>query len=152
MVAKQDQAGLPAQAGILLASDPDFNEIVKNAASQVDYLVVSFHFGVEYQTKHNARQEYLAHEAVDDGAKIIIGSHPHVVEDTEVYKNSYIAYSLGNFIFDQSWSQPTMQGMLLQIKLFKDGSMTAEKDATELNSAFQLDKIIRGKEEKVKFQ
>jgi poly-gamma-glutamate synthesis protein (capsule biosynthesis protein) len=139
-------------AGILSAKNPRFDEIIKNAAKQVDYLVVTFHFGDEYQAKHNARQEYLAHEAVDDGAKIIIGSHPHVVEDTEVYKNSYIAYSLGNFIFDQSWSQPTMQGMLLQIKLFKDGSMTAEKDATELNSAFQLDKIIRGKEEKVKFQ
>jgi len=139
------------RAGILLASDPDFDTIIQNAAKQVDYLVVSFHFGEEYQTTHNLRQEELAHEAVDDGAKIVIGGHPHVVEDTEVYKNSFIAYSLGNFIFDQSWSQPTMQGMLLQIKLFKDGSMTAEKDSTQLNSAFQLDKIIKGKEEKVKF-
>jgi poly-gamma-glutamate capsule biosynthesis protein CapA/YwtB (metallophosphatase superfamily) len=58
------------KAGILLASDPNFDEIVKNAAAQVDYLIVSFHFGIEYQTKHNARQEYLAHEAVDDGASL----------------------------------------------------------------------------------
>jgi len=50
-----------ANAGILLASDPHFDEIIKNAAGQVDDLVVSFHFGEEYQTKHNARQEYLAH-------------------------------------------------------------------------------------------
>ncbi|MEK7539294.1 MAG: CapA family protein [Patescibacteria group bacterium] len=139
------------KAGILLASDPNFDEIIKNASKQVDYLVVTFHFGEEYQTKHNARQEYLAHRAVDDGAKIIIGSHPHVIEDTEVYKNSYIAYSLGNFIFDQSWSKPTMQGMLLQIKLNRDGSMTTKKNIIQLNSAFQPDKIIKGKEEKVKF-
>ena len=139
-------------AGILLASDPNFDEIIQNASKQVDYLIVSFHFGTEYQTKHNDRQEYLAHRAVDDGAKIIIGGHPHVVEDTEVYKNSFIAYSLGNFIFDQSWSSPTMQGMILQMKLYKDGSITVKKDTTQLNSAFQLDKVTVGKEEKVKFQ
>ncbi len=146
MEAKDDKVG------ILLANDPDFDEIIKNATKQVDYLIVSFHFGEEYQTKHNTRQEYLAHKAIDDGAKIVIGAHPHVPQDTEIYKNSYIAYSLGNFIFDQSWSKETMQGMLLEMKLFKDGSMTAKKDTTQLNSAFQLDKINKGKEEKVKFK
>jgi len=140
------------KAGILLANNPNFDEIIKNASKQVDYLVVTFHFGEEYQAKHNTRQEYLAHRAVDDGAKIIIGSHSHVIEDTEVYKNSFIAYSLGNFIFDQSWSKPTMQGMLLEVKLNRDGSMTVKKDTTQLNSVFQLDKIIKGKEEKVEFQ
>ena len=139
------------KAGLLLANDPNFDEIVKKASEQVDYLIVSFHFGDEYQTKHNARQEYLAHKAVDNGAKIIIGHHPHVVEDTEVYKNSFIAYSLGNFIFDQSWSKPTMQGMLLEIKLSRDGSMIVKKDTTQLNSVFQLEKVNEGKEEKVKF-
>ena len=155
---------LPAsaeKAGILLANNPNFDEIIKNAAKQVDYLVVTFHFGVEYQAKHNGRQEELAHRAIDDGAKIIIGTHPHVIEDTEVYspkdctQNSctgYIAYSLGNFIFDQSWSKPTMQGMLLELKLFKDGSMTVVKNTTEQNSVFQISNITEGKEENVKFQ
>ncbi|MCX6752253.1 MAG: CapA family protein [Candidatus Nomurabacteria bacterium] len=147
------------QNGILLASDPRFDEIIKNATKQVDYLVVAFHFGDEYKPKHNARQEYLAHRAVDDGAKIIIGTHPHVVEDTEVYSRkdctqsscaSFIAYSLGNFIFDQSWSAPTMKGMLLEVRLNKDGSMTVKKDTVQLNSVFQPEKIIQGKEEKVK--
>jgi poly-gamma-glutamate synthesis protein (capsule biosynthesis protein) len=148
-------AGMEAgvdRPGILLASDPNFDEIIKKTSEQVDYLVVSFHFGAEYQPKHNARQEYLAHLAIDSGAKIIIGSHPHVVEDTEVYKNGYIAYSLGNFIFDQSWSAPTMQGMLLELKLFKDGSITAKKNSTQLNSVFQIEKITQGDEERVKFQ
>ncbi|MGH7249452.1 MAG: CapA family protein, partial [Minisyncoccia bacterium] len=77
------------EPGILLANDPDFDAIIQNAAKQVDDLVVSFHFGEEYQTTHNARQEELVHRAIDDGAKLIIGSHPHVVEDTEVYKNGY---------------------------------------------------------------
>ena len=138
-------------AGILLASNPDLDEIIKNASGQVDYLVVSFHFGEEYQTKHDKRQEELAHRAIDNGAKIVIGTHPHVIEDMEVYKNSYIAYSLGNFIFDQGFSANTMRGMLLGIKLNKDGSMSAIRNIIQLNKLFQPDKIIKGKEEKIKF-
>ncbi len=140
------------EAGLLLTSNPHFDEIIQNASKQVDYLVVSFHFGEEYQAKHNERQEYLAHKAVDDGAKLIIGAHPHVMEDFEVYKNSYIAYSLGNFIFDQKFSVNTMQGMLLEIKLNKNGSMSTTKNIVKLNSVFQPDKIIKGKEEKIKFE
>ena len=140
------------KAGLLLANNPRFSEIVTNASKQVDYLIVSFHFGDEYKEKHNARQEYLAHKAVDAGAKIIIGSHPHVTEDTEVYKNSFIAYSLGNFIFDQSWSAPTMKGMVLELKLNRDGSMSVKKDITQQNSVFQISSINKGIEEKIKFQ
>jgi poly-gamma-glutamate synthesis protein (capsule biosynthesis protein) len=140
------------QAGILLANNPHFDEIIQNASKEVDYLVVSFHFGVEYQTTHNARQEYLAHKAIDDGAKIVIGTHPHVMEDTEVYKNGFIAYSLGNLIFDQSFSKDTMQGMLLGIKLGRDGSMAVTKNIVELNSFFQPEKVIAGKEENIVFK
>ena len=139
------------RAGLLLASNPRFNEIVQNASKQVDYLIVSFHFGDEYKIKHNARQEYLAHKAIDAGAKIIIGHHPHVTEDTEVYKNGFIAYSLGNFIFDQGFSEETMQGMLLEIKLNRDGNMSVRKNTVKLNKFFQPDKIIFGKEEKIEF-
>ena len=138
-------------AGILLASDPRFDEIIQNAARQVDFLIVSFHWGDEYQPKHNARQEYLAHSAIDNGAKIVIGHHPHVIQDIEIYKEGLIAYSLGNFIFDQSWSKPTMQGLLLQVKLWKDGAMDIKKNTTYLNSVFQLDRVVEGKEEKIEF-
>ncbi len=149
------------ETGVLLANNPRFDKIIQNASSKVDYLVVSLHFGEEYQTKHNSRQEFLAHKAIDDGAKIIIGAHPHVVEDTEVYSPrsctqsscmGFIAYSLGNLIFDQYFSANTMQGMLLELKLHKDGSMSITKDIVPLSSAFQPGKIVKGKEEKIKFQ
>ena len=143
------EAGL-MEPGVLLASNPRFDQIITDAKKQVDYLVVSFHFGDEYKTKHNGRQEYLAHRAIDDGAKIIIGTHPHVIEDPETYKNGFIAYSLGNLIFDQYFSQNTMQGMLLKVQLSKDGGMIINKNIVKLNSAFQPDKIILGKDEKVK--
>lgn len=140
------------EAGILLASNPRFDEIIQNASKQVDYLVVTFHFGEEYQIKHNKRQEYLAHKAIDNGAKIVIGHHPHVTQDTEVYKNGFIAYSLGNFVFDQGFSINTMQGMLLEVKLNRDGSMNVQKNTVKLNKLFQPDKIILGKEENIKFK
>ena len=73
------------------------------------------------------------------------------MEDTEVYKNGYIAYSLGNFIFDQAFSTDTMQGMLLQLKLNKDGSLTATKNIVKLNNVFQPNSVVSGKEEKIKF-
>ncbi|MFZ2072233.1 MAG: CapA family protein, partial [Minisyncoccia bacterium] len=141
-----------SNAGLLLTSNPRFDEIIQNASKQVDHLIVSFHFGEEYKIEHNNRQEYLAHKAIDDGAKIIIGTHPHVVEDTEVYKNGFIAYSLGNFIFDQYFSENTMQGMLLEIKLEKNGSMTIKKNTVNLSKVFQPEKITKGKEENIKFQ
>ena len=155
-------AATPDNGGILRANDPRFDEIVKSAARRVDHLVGSFHFGEEYQTKHDARQEELAHRAIDDGAKIVVGTHPHVIQDTEVYgggpcpaeascEGGYIAYSLGNFIFDQTFSEATMEGMLLEIKLFKDGNMAVKKNILKLSRVFQPDKIIPGKEEKVKF-
>lgn len=148
-------------AGPLMANNPRFDEIIKNAATQVDYLIVSFHFGEEYQTTHNSRQAELAHRAIDNGAKIIIGAHPHVIQDTEVYSPKsclniscvgYIAYSLGNFIFDQArLGNAATEGMLLQIKLHKDGSMETTKNIVRTNSIFQPDKVTLGKEEKVKF-
>lgn len=138
-------------AGLLIADKKNFDEIIQNASKQVDYLIVSFHFGEEYIKTHDKRQEYLAHKAVDDGAKIVIGHHPHVVEDFEIYKQSYIAYSLGNFIFDQSWSKPTMQGLMLNIKLKKDGSMTVRKDNFKLNKFFQPSEITTGETEEIKF-
>ena len=140
------------KAGLLLASNPRFDEIIQNASKQVDYLVVSFHFGDEYKLKHNPRQEYLAHKAIDAGAKIIIGHHPHVAEDTEIYKNGFIAYSLGNFIFDQDFSVNTMQGMLLEIKLEKNRNMSIKKDTVKLNKFFQPNQLIIGKEEKIKLK
>lgn len=138
------------KAGILLANNPRFEEIIKNASGKVDFLVVSFHFGEEYKTKHNQRQESLAHRAIDNGAKIVIGHHPHVVEDTEVYKSGFVAYSLGNFIFDQKFSAETMQGMLLKIELAQNGDMIINKNIVKLNSVFQPEKIIKGESEKIK--
>ncbi|MDB5238584.1 MAG: hypothetical protein JWM46_854 [Candidatus Kaiserbacteria bacterium] len=82
--------------------------------------VVYTHWGIEYVPENDA-QIALAHEFVDAGAAIVIGSHPHVVQHHEVYKGAYIYYSLGNMIFDQYWNDAVRSGLLLDITFHKGG-------------------------------
>jgi len=138
------------KAGILLASDPNFKEIVREAKTKCDVLIVSFHFGEEYKLTHNKRQEYLAHTAIENGADLIIGHHPHVIQDQEKYLGKTIVYSLGNFIFDQYFSRDTMRGMLFEAT-FKDKTLikTNHRIIT-LNKKYQPEGIFSVEEIKEK--
>jgi len=124
------------RAGLLLASDPDFETIIKDAKTQTDILIVSFHWGEEY-VEHTARQTTLAHTAIDNGADIIVGHHPHVEQATELYKNKLIIYSLGNFIFDQYFSPETMSGLAVSVIMNKDGMVSYKKHRVQLSKTFQ---------------
>lgn len=135
-----------SKAGILLASDPLLPEIIQDAKKQVDVLVVSIHWGDEYKTIHNARQESLAKIAIDNGADIVIGHHSHVIEDIGEYKGKPIVYSLGNFIFDQYFSQNTMRGMLFEVKYENKNLKNTESKIITLNKKFQPEGIYTSKE------
>ena len=65
----------------------------------VDAIIISFHWGIEKDYKQSAIQTYLAHYAIDNGADLILGHHPHVLQGIEVYNDKYIVYSLANFSF-----------------------------------------------------
>lgn len=76
----------------------EISRIKKNEG--VDFVIVCLHHGTEYQEKHNdEEQTRFAHHAIDHGADLIVGTHPHVLHGIEVYKNRLIFYSLGNFTF-----------------------------------------------------
>lgn len=77
-----------------------------------DVVVVSFHWGDEYTSQPNQKQKQLAHLAIDSGADLIIGNHPHWIQPVEIYKNKFITYAHGNFIFDQMWSEKTKEGVI----------------------------------------
>ena len=83
----------------------DWN-IIKNrideAKNNSDATVVVFHYGNEYSTSPNTYQIELSHKCIDEGADMVIGSHPHVIQKVESYNGKLIFYSLGNFVFDQS--------------------------------------------------
>jgi LAS superfamily LD-carboxypeptidase LdcB len=126
-----------SSSGILLASDPNYASIISKAKEDCDFLFVSIHFGEEYKKTHNKRQENLAHTAIDNGADMVIGHHPHVIQDIQEYKGKIIIYSLGNFIFDQYFSEDTMKGMVFEI-VFEDGGITTTRQKEViLNRSYQ---------------
>jgi poly-gamma-glutamate synthesis protein (capsule biosynthesis protein) len=85
------------------------------------FIVVFMHWGNEYEKVHSLEQEQFAHLLIDNGVDLIIGSHPHVVQDVEVYKEKAVFYSLGNFIFDQYWNAEVQTGEMLQVTLDEEG-------------------------------
>lgn len=95
-------------------------DLVSQYDSQVDWLVVSLHWGAEYLDKPEAWKVDFAHHLVDAGADIIHGHHPHVYQEYELYKGKPIFYSLGNFIFDQNWSVPTSSSIIIRLSLDKN--------------------------------
>jgi len=92
---------------------------IKALRPQVDILTVAFHWGAEYVLLPQAAPGIapddpvkIAHLAVEAGADLIVGNHPHQVQAVEIYQGKLIAYSHGNFIFDQMWSYGTRVGVL----------------------------------------
>jgi gamma-polyglutamate biosynthesis protein CapA len=92
---------------------------VRQAKKTTDFVVVVPHWGAEYKLNIQPALQRQAHQLIDAGADLIIGGHPHVVEPVEVYKNKFIAYSLGNFIFDQYFSTDTQRGLMLNLSVAK---------------------------------
>lgn len=96
---------------------------VRAADEIADVVIPYFHWGVEYVSVPNGRQQSLAYAAIDAGADLVLGAHPHWVQSTERYRDTLIVYSLGNFVFDQMWSAETRQGVIATFTF--DGSRIA---------------------------
>jgi hypothetical protein len=80
-----------------------------------DVVIVFPHWGTEYRYSPFANQQRLARRILDAGADMIIGNHAHYAAAVEIYKGKPIWYALGNFVFDQTWSEPTMEGITLEL-------------------------------------
>lgn len=84
------------------------------------FLIVMLHWGEEYTLSHAPKQQALAHRLMEKGVDLIIGHHPHVVQDIEIYQGKLIFYSLGNFIFDQYFSTETQEGLAVGGEIYSD--------------------------------
>ncbi len=102
----------PSGPGLATAWEGPVRDAIVRARSQADVVIPFFHWGVEYTSVPNQFQRHMAHVSVDAGADLVLGAHPHWVQQVEEYNGKLIAYSLGNFIFDQGWSRETMQGVM----------------------------------------
>jgi len=87
-------------------------------ANPEKFIVVALHWGEEYQSESSAAQQELAHQIIEAGTDLIIGGHPHVIQEVEEYKNKMIFYSLGNFIFDQYFSLATQESLAVKLEIF----------------------------------
>lgn len=110
---------------------------VSDLSKTNDIVTVLIHFGDEYKTSANDIQKRIARALVDAGADLVIGHHPHVVQEVERYRDGWIAYSLGNFVFDQGFSEETMRGLALRVTV-TDGRVTGvEQMPTSMSAHFQ---------------
>ena len=105
-----------------LAKEEEMIETVKAVKSlnSEKLLIISLHWGEEYQLTNSLAQQKLAHQIIEAGADLIIGHHPHVVQNIEKYQGKLIFYSLGNFIFDQCFSLETQQGLAVGVEVHPD--------------------------------
>jgi len=91
--------------------------LLEDIKKESDFIVINIHWGQEYKINSNEYQKDTAHKLADFGANLIIGHHPHVVQEIEVYKKIPIFYSLGNFVFDQYFSEETQKGLAVEMSL-----------------------------------
>lgn len=90
-------------------------EDIQALKKEVDIVVLMMHWGIEYTNEPSDRQKELAYAGIDAGADLIIGDHPHWVQGVEFYQSKFIIYGIGNFVFDQMWSEETRQGTILDL-------------------------------------
>lgn len=111
-------------------------EEIKKAKDFSDIIVVLPHWGIEYELSASDTQRALAREFIDAGADLIIGTHPHVVEDVDAYNGKMIYYSLGNFIFDQHFDENVRNSIGVKVKIntkTKNMEFTEERFYLEKN-------------------
>lgn len=101
-----------------LVASLDVKQLVsdlKIAKDQSDTVIVIMHAGTEYSRLPNWQQKEFAHKAIDNGADLIVGHHPHWPQIIEKYQGKTIIYSLGNLVFDQMWSRETSEGLVAKV-------------------------------------
>ncbi|HXJ40082.1 MAG TPA: CapA family protein [Bryobacteraceae bacterium] len=94
---------------------PQMRIDVMSLRQRADVVLVSMHAGWEYHKAPNPQQKEFAKAAIDAGASVVVGHHPHVVQPWERYGNGAIFYSLGNLVFDQSTPKETTQGQIAEV-------------------------------------
>ncbi len=82
--------------------------------NNTDLIIISFHWGIEYEIRQNNTQENIGKYAIDNGADLILGHSPHILQGIEKYKDKYIVYSLGNFVFGGNQNPKDKDTMIFQ--------------------------------------
>jgi poly-gamma-glutamate capsule biosynthesis protein CapA/YwtB (metallophosphatase superfamily) len=122
--AKQDKPGVAGAGGDLASLLAMMKQDIRAAHKQAEVVVVYFHHGKEAQHEIMPYEATLAHAAIDDGANLVLGSHPHVLQGAERYHGVPVVYSLGNFVFGGN-ADPRNKESAIFTATFTDGKVTA---------------------------
>jgi poly-gamma-glutamate synthesis protein (capsule biosynthesis protein) len=144
--------GYDATSNLAGVNPMDFDLLEKGIAEakkQVQFVIILMHSGEEYTANANLKQINFAHKAIDLGADLVIGHHPHVVQNAEIYNGKYIFYSLGNFIFDQMWSQDTKNGLMTKFCFDKTGLENIQLIPIEIKDYSQPNIILNDSGKKI---
>ena len=115
-------------------NEPAMINLIHDLRPQVDRIIVMPHWGVEYQTQTKTEVAW-ATDLIDAGADLIIGAHPHVVQGIAIIRGKPVIFSLGNCIFDQSWSEETQQAVAVQVRLGEAGDLDLNLIPLDLHHA-----------------
>lgn len=110
---------------------------IKAAKTQADVVLPYYHWSEEYTHQANEQMRTVAHRAIDAGATMVIGSHPHWVQGIEWYNGHLISYSLGNFVFDQEQMLKTKQGLILSATFNGSNLVSAKYTPIQIEQYFQ---------------
>ncbi len=109
------RAGAERPGSASLSADIVAQDVQKARDAGAAVVIVFPHWGTEYDPTPFKGQQELARASIDGGADLVIGNHAHWAGAMEVYDGKPIWYALGNFVFDQTWSEPTMEGITLEL-------------------------------------
>jgi len=128
------KVGMIGVNALTYAGKTQFPKVIEKVKSEgAELVIVSFHWGEELATKPNETQISLAHSAVDKGADLVIGHHPHVLQGIEKYNGKYILYSLGNFCFGGHKNPKDKDTMIFrQVFRFEDGQFISDYDNAQV--------------------
>ena len=110
---------------------------VKRLKNEVDYVIVSCHWGVELMNRPSPLTVHLAHRIVEAGADVIFGHHSHTFQPVERYGSGLIFYSLGNFVFDAIWSDFCRKSAIVTLRLGMNGDIDYELNPVRITRRLQ---------------
>jgi poly-gamma-glutamate capsule biosynthesis protein CapA/YwtB (metallophosphatase superfamily) len=102
--------------GIAILDDDNLRSAIAAAQEISDVVIAMPHWGPEYSPHPNYYQLHFAELAVQAGADLVVGNHTHVVQAIQEIGGVQVFYGLGNFVFDQNWSEETQQGVILRVE------------------------------------
>jgi len=112
---------VPTSGQVSFADLAVIRDDVERARERADLVVVIMHLGTEYQSRPDEEQLAVSRAAIDAGACLVIGHHPHVVQGTARYGEGFMAYSLGDFVFDIDVTEAARDGAILRVLLGDSG-------------------------------